>query len=505
MKQLRSAFFTLAIMALAMISSAAAFDFSEIEKQVVEYKLDNGLTIIMLPRHDAPVISFVTHVNAGCTDDPMGSMGMAHMFEHMAFKGTEEIGTTDIKKEKKWMAEEDRIFALIMEERTKGPLADSARLAALGEELATATDSAEQYVVTNEFSQIVSREGGVGLNAGTSMDYTQYYLNYPSNKLELWMAMESDRFAHPVLRELFNEKNVVAEERRSRITSSPSGKLFWGEYIGLAFNAHPYGKCLIGEMSEIQNYNRPTMMKQFETYYVPRNIAVGIVGDVDPDEVIRLAEKYFGKIKDRPEPPPLMIDEEYPFGMRQATIRDNSQPMFITGYRIPSVRHPDFVALDALASYLGSGRTSALYKDLVKEKKSAVSVSAFTGFPGRKYPTLFSIFCIPSNDFSNTDNEEIILAEIEKVRNELIPEEELAKIKAQAKAAFINTLGSNSGMASQLVSYYFYKGDWRELFKEIDRVNALTAEDIKRVAEKYLDPDKRVVAYLEKPVEDENN
>jgi len=486
-------------------ASSFAFDFAEIEQQVIEHKLDNGLTFIILPRHDAPVVSFVTHVNVGCSDDPMGSMGMAHMFEHMAFKGTRQIGSTDIKKESKWMEEEDRIFQLILDERAKGPLADSIRLAGLEEQLAAATDSALQYVVTNQFSQIAGREGGVGLNAGTSMDYTAYYISYPSNKLELWMAMESDRFANPVLRELFKEKQVVAEERRFRITSSPSGKLFWGEYIGLAYNAHPYGKSLIGEMSEIQNYNRPVMEHQFDKYYVPRNIAIGVVGDIDPDEVIRMAEKYFGRLKDRPAPRALMIDEEDPFGTRTSILHEKAQPMFITGYHMPSIKHPDFVALDALAGYLGSGRTSVLYKNLVKGQQSAVDVSAFVGFPGRKYPTLFSIFCVPSNDFTNTQNEEVILAEIEKVRTELIPEEELDKIKAQAKAAFINGLGSNSGMASQLAAHHFYMGGWREMFKELERVNALTTEDIKRVANKYLDPEKRVVAYLEKPEEEENN
>jgi len=504
MKHFRLVLFAFLI-PLIFAASAVAFDFSEIEKQVVEYQLDNGLTFIILPRHDAPVVSFVTHVNVGCADDPMGAMGMAHMFEHMAFKGTKEIGPADAKKERKWMQEEDRIFELILEERAKGPLADTVKLAALEEEMAAATDSALQYVVTNEFSQIAGREGGVGLNAGTSMDYTAYYISYPSNKVELWMAMESDRFANPVLRELFKEKQVVAEERRYRVTSSPTGKLFWGEYIGLAYNAHPYGKCLIGEMSEIQNYNRPAMQHQFETYYVPRNIAIGVVGDVDPDEIIKLADKYFGKLEDRPAPPRLMIDEEDPFGTRTSVLHENAQPMFITGYHVPSVSHPDFIALDALASYLGSGRTSVLHKNLVKEKKSAVDVSAFVGFPGRKYPTLFSILCVPSNDFTNVENEEIILAEIDRVRNEPIPEDELNKIKAQAKSSFINGLGSNAGMASQLAAYYFYKGDWRELFKELERVNELTAEDIQRVADKYLDPEKRVVAYIEKPVEDENN
>lgn len=479
-----------------------AFDFSKIENKVVEHTLDNGLTLLILPRHDAPVVSFVITVNTGCAEDPLGYMGMAHMFEHMAFKGTKEIGSKDLKTEMKWMAEEDRIFSLLFEERAKGDLADSARLAELEKQLDEAADSAKQYVETNEFARIVSREGGNGLNAKTSYDNTVYYINYPSNKLELWMAMESDRFLNPVLRELFKEKQVIEEERRFRVESSPTGKLFLNEFLGLAFNSHPYGKCLIGEMSEIRNYNRPVMQKRFGTYYVPRNMAIGIVGDVDPKEVIRLAKKYFGRLEDRPEPPPVMIDESKPYGVRKSVMTENAQPMFIMGYRVPSVRHTDFPALEALSAYLGSGRTSVLYKKLVKEKKSAVQVSAMVGFPAAKYPSLFGVYCIPSNERTNAENEADALTEIDRVRNELIPEEELEKIKAKAKAGFINGLESNSGLAEQLVYYQLTMGNWRELFKELDRFNALTTEDIMRVAKQYLDPNKRFVAYIEKPEDD---
>ncbi len=485
---------------LMVVSTAWAFDFSEIEDKISEYDLDNGLTIIVLPRHDAPVVSFVTIVNTGCADDPKGATGIAHMFEHMAFKGTEEIGSKDLKKEEKWMAVEDSIFQLILEERSRGDLADSTKLAELGEKMSVATDSAFSYSETNEFGKIVDRNGGVGLNAGTTFDRTAYYISYPSNKLELWMAMESDRFYKPVLRELFKEKQVVAEERRYRVESMPIGRLT-NEYLELAYKSHPYGEPLIGEMSEIQNYSRPVMMEQFKKYYIPRNMAIGIVGDVDPEEVYRLAKKYFGRLEDKPKPMELMIDEQPPFGVRTSTIVEKSQPMCIFGYQIPTVNHPDWKALQALASYLGSGRTSVLYKNLVKEKKSAVEVEAFTGYPGSKYPSLFSLFCMPSNESTDSANEAEILAEIEKVRTEPIPEKDLEKIKARAKASLINGLASNAGLASQLATYQLVYGDWRMLFKELDKFNALTTEDIQRVAEKYLDPEKRFAVFIEKPEE----
>jgi len=483
---------------LLTASAVFAFDFSKIENQVDEFELDNGLKFVVLPRHDAPVVTFVTLVNAGCADDPKGSMGMAHMFEHMAFKGTKEIGTKDINKEEEWMTKEDKIFNQILDERAKGLLADSTRLAELTAELDSATDSGFQYSETNEYGQIVDRNGGSGMNAGTSFDYTVYYVSYPSNRLELWMAMESDRFAEPVLRELFKEKQVVAEERRFRVESNPTGRLL-NEYLALAYKSHPYGRPLIGEMSEIQNYNRPAMRKQFSKYYVPSNMVVAIVGDVDPGEVKKLAEKYWGKLEAKPKPRSVMIDEPEPFGTRQVTLVENSQPMFVIGYHVPSRRHPDWAALDALSTYLGSGRTSVLYKKLVKEDKTAVQVASFVGYPGSKYPTMLTVLAVPSNESSNAENEKAVLAEIDKVRTELIPQSELDKIKAQAKAQLIGGLGNNAGLAQQLAVYQTVFGDWRQLFEELDKVNALTAEDIQRVAQKYLIDSERISAYLEKP------
>ncbi len=146
-----------------------------------------------MPRHDAPVVSFATIANAG-GDHPKGANGIAHMFEHMAFKGTKEIGTSDFKKESKWMTDEDKIYGMIRAEKEKGLRADSATLAGLDKQLQSASDSASQYIKVNEFGEIYNREGGVGLDAGTSYDFTVYHVSFPANRLELWMAAESDRF-----------------------------------------------------------------------------------------------------------------------------------------------------------------------------------------------------------------------------------------------------------------------------------------------------------------------
>ncbi len=490
----------LMFMLLGIFSAPSAFDFSSIESQVVEFSLDNGMKFIVLPKHDAPIAYFRLIVNVGGANDPNDASGMAHMFEHMAFKGTKEVGTTDYKKEKKWMDEEDRLARLILEEKAKRELADTTVLADLEKQLNLATDSAVQYIVTNEFSQIYESEGGVGMNAGTGYDWTVYIANYPANKLELWMAMESDRFINPVLREFYKEKNVIAEERRMGVESSPQGKLT-EEMRAAAFRTHPYGQTIVGSMSDIQNFYRPTAVEYFEKYYIPNNIVVSIVGDVDPNEVKRLAKKYFGEIPFAPKPKQVMTVEAPQVSNRTVIVKDKAQPMYWSSFNIPSANHPDMVALEALADYVGQGRTSLLYKNLVKEKKIAMQAQAFAGYPGSKYPTLFCIISIPSKDHTNDESDTEILKIIEQVKAELIPMEELEKIKARAKANLINELSNLNGFASGLTFQLAYneliRGDWRKLFGSLDEINALTPEDIQRVAIEYLDVNKRTLALLE--------
>jgi predicted Zn-dependent peptidase len=481
---------------LGIAMTAFSFDFSQVEKKVVEYNLDNGLKIIVLPRHDAPVVSFVTMVNVGNVDDPKGFTGISHMFEHMAFKGTKEIGTTDIKKEEKWMAEEDRIFGLIRAEKSKLNKVDSAKLADLDRQLQMAMDSSGQYVIPNEFDQIAKREGATNLNAGTGYDITVYYLNYPANRLELWMAMESDRLLNPVLREFYKEQQVVAEERRMRKESSPQGKL-QEELLSAAYKAHPYHYTLGGYMSDIQNFDRFTAAALYKKYYVPGNMVVVIVGDVNPDQVYTLARKYFGRIPAGPKPEPILTVEPPQGSERRVILREKSQPILFSVYHIPNAIHPDMPALDALADYLGQGRTSQLYTTLVKEQKIATMVMAFAGYPAVKYPTLFCVVSVPSKDHSNAENEVEIQKTIDKVKNELIPDEEVRKIKARAKASLINNLSSNSGLAMQLANYAIIAGDWHLLFHEMERVDAVTAQDIKRVANQYLNLSNRTIGLLE--------
>ncbi len=483
------------LLAILCAPAAFAFDFAEIEKTVSEHTLDNGLTILVMERHEAPVASFITYVDVGGVDDPKEYTGMAHMFEHMAFKGTHDVGSKDIETELTLMKVEDSLFYELRRERKKGALADSIRLSELERQFEEAIEEANDYVVPNEFDNVLERNGATGLNAGTGMDQTMYMMSLPSNRLELWFAMESARFKQPVLREIYREKQVIAEERRQTLENSPIGRAI-DVLKSTAFTAHPYGISIVGHASDIQNYSRDAAKAFYNKYYVPSNMILSIVGDVDPDEVFKLAEEYFGDIPYSPKPEAVATVEPEQKGERRAILEDPAQPFFAAAWHIPEYTHDDYPAIEALADYLGQGRTSLLYKNLVKEKKIAAQVGAFAGYPASKYPSLALVYALPAAKHSNEECEEQILAEVTKLQEELLPEEEVEKIKARAKANLINGLTSNVGMAMQLASAQNDWGDWRYLFKDLERINAVTAEDIQRVAKEYFKATNRTIVYL---------
>lgn len=494
-KSIRGLLLAAACLTLVLAASASAFDFTEVENSVVEHVLPNGLTILVVERHDAPVASFMTWANVGSVDDPKGYTGIAHMFEHMAFKGTTTLGTKDWKAEQKAIAVEDSIFMLLRSERTKGMWADSAMIAKLEKEYNDAREFSYSLVEPNEFGNIVEREGGVGLNAFTSSDQTAYFFSLPSNKAELWMAMESERFLNPVFREMYKERDVVAEERRMRTESNPIGRAI-EELLAMAFKAHPYGVPGVGHMSDIMYYSRMEAMAFFDKYYGPENLTVAVVGDVNSDDIIKLAEKYFGRIKRRQKPERIATFEPKQAGERREVMEDPAQPVYLAGWKIPEITNPDRVAIDMLMDHLGQGRTSMLYENLVKEKKIAIQVGAFSGFPGDKYPTLSLIYAMPAQGHTNDECEEEILAEIEKLKSEPIAVADVEKIKARAKASFINSINSNQGFSMQLCQMQQLFGDWRELFRQLDKINAVTADDLKRVANDYFVDQSRTVVMM---------
>ena len=275
------------LMAGCLCSIASAQEFQTIEKdfaqQVTVKKLPNGLTLIVCDRPEAPVFSFFTIVNAGSVQDPKGETGIAHMFEHLAFKGTKDIGTTDYPAEKIALAKVEQSYAAYDAEYRKRVGQDPARLKALKAQFDADTAAANKYVIPNQFTQIAEMNGATGINAETASDATEYFWSMPANRLQLWAYMESDRIANPVPRQFYKERNVVMEERRMRVDSNPIGFMI-EQFLATAYVAHPYRNPGVGWMSDVSQISATEANAFHKKYYVPSNIVVTVVGDVSCDE-----------------------------------------------------------------------------------------------------------------------------------------------------------------------------------------------------------------------------
>jgi predicted Zn-dependent peptidase len=483
------------LVGLGLGTQAVAIDLATFEKSITVDELDNGLTFVVYERPKAPVVSFFTHVDVGSAQEVPGITGLAHMFEHMAFKGTSRIGTSNYAAEKKALERVDRAYAALAAERHELDGPDPDDVSRLEAELKQAQDEADKHIVKNEFGEIVDRAGGVGLNAFTNADTTGYMFSLPANKVELWAYLESERFLDPVFREYYKERDVVQEERRMRTESQPIGRLV-EQFLTTAFVAHPYGQPTVGYMSDLKSITREDADEFFRTHYVPDNITIAIVGDVEADEVLPIVRKYFGRLEKRPPAPPLRTVEPTPIAEKTVRVPDPSQPVYIEGYMRPSARHADDAVYDAMADILSTGRDSRLYERLVRDEKVAAFAGAFNGFPGTKYPHMMLFFGMAAPGHSNEEIQASIRDEIERLKTEPVGGEELQKVKTRAKAGLVRSLASNSGLASNLATYQAQYGDWRELFRNVERIEKVTAEDIMRVAKDTFVPTNRTVGMI---------
>jgi predicted Zn-dependent peptidase len=285
------------------------------------------------------------------------------------------------------------------------------------------------------------------------------------------------------------------EERRMRVESQPVGKLV-SNMLSLAYRAHPYGREGIGWRSDLENLTRWDAQEFFEKHYVPEILTAVIVGDVDPNEAASWAETYFGRLPKRERAEPVLTQEPSQEGPRSSTIYAQSQPVLLIGYHKPSALHPDDAVFDAVQDILSGGRTSRIYRSLVQDKRISAGAGGFPGFPGNKYPNLFLFFSFPAPGHGNEENEKAMLEEIEKLKTELVTEEELSRVKARARADLVDGLDSNTGLASQLAAYEVLTGDWRNLFRRLEAIDKVSREDIQRVAKEYFIETNRSTAYL---------
>ena len=472
--------------------------------RVIEHKLANGLTILMVERHQTPVVSINITFGVGGVNEQAGQTGIAHLYEHMAFKGTRTVGTKDYGKEKPLLDELHRVGTLLDERQralakrsTPATTEEQAEVEALQKRVADLQAQAGQYVIGNEMALLYQRHGGVGLNASTGKDLTRYTISLPANRLPLWAAIEADRMANPVLREFYKERGVVMEERRLRNDDSPNGLLF-ETFTSAAFRAHPYGIPTIGWGSDILSLNPEETEAFFKTYYGPNNATIALVGDVNPKEVIALIENTFGRIPAAPQAPAIVTVEPEQRGERRVEVEFDAEPIVAIGYHKPSLGHPDDEVFDVIDEVLTDGLTSRLQTKLVREKRLAASVGSDANYPGVGAPNLFILTATPLAPHTAAEVEAALYEELDRLKTEPVPAKELEKILNNIDADMVRTLRSNGGLASQLALYKTVAGDWRHVLKSRDRVAAVTAADIQRVAKEYFTKSNRTVGTLVK-------
>jgi predicted Zn-dependent peptidase len=488
-------FLALALAAAAGLA-AQAQDLKSFEQRITTKVLPNGLTLIICERPEAPVFSYNTFIDAGDVDDPSGESGLAHMFEHLAFKGTSQIGTTDYSAEKVALAKVEAANDAYEAEYLKPVGRDEKKLADLKQAFIAAQNEAHRYVVPNQFTEVAEGNGAAGLNAETGLDETQYFWSMPENRLELWAWLESGRLSDAVPREFYKERDVVVEERRMRTDSNPIGRLV-EQFLATAYVAHNYGRSGVGWPSEVGQINATEAMAFHKKYYVGGDIVVTVVGDVNAKQDLPMLERYFSKVPAGSKPEDMTTVEPKQFAEKSVTIREQTQPFYIEGYHRPSYHDPDDAVYDAIQDIMSNGRVSRLYRSLVEEQQIAAEAQGFSPFPGDKYPSLFAFYAVPLPGHTPAQMRDAIHKEIDKLKSADVTDAELQMYKTRACADLLRGLADNQGLANALAEYQTRYGDWRELFLQLDKVDKVTKADIRRVANQIFIASNRTSAEID--------
>jgi predicted Zn-dependent peptidase len=483
-------------LAVMVLYGAKAQNLKSFEQKIATKVLPNGLTLIICERPDAPVFSYTTFIDAGDVNDPSGESGLAHMFEHLAFKGTSKIGTTDYAAEQVALAKVEAANDAYEAEYRKAVGRDQAKLDTLKKAFVEAQAEAEKFVIPNQFTDVAERNGAEGLNAQTGLDDTSYFWSMPENRLELWAWLESGRLSDVVPREFYKERDVVYEERRMRTDSNPEGRLF-EQFAATAYVAHNYGRSSIGWPSEVSQITATEAMDFHKKYYVGASIVVAVVGDVKASEAMPMLEKYFSKVPAGPKPEEMTTVEPKQFAEKTVTIREQTQPIYIEGYHRPDYRDPDDAVYDAISDIFSNGRVSRLYRSLVRDQQIAAEAVGFSGFPGTKYPSLFVFGAVPLPGHTPAEMRDAMHKEIEKLKTTDVSDDELQMYKTRTRADLLRGLADNQGLANDLAEYQTRYGDWRELFLQLDKVDKVTKADIRRVAAKVFVSSNRTSAEID--------
>lgn len=485
---------TLILLILVMITPPNLWSY-ELEKKVKKYTLDNGLKVLLLARHTSPTVSLYIRHRVGAVDEANGATGTAHLLEHLMFKGTESIGAKNYLAEKRILQQINQVGSRLDQEKMKEEGAGKKIMEELQIKLTELHRKHRPLTLSNEIDRLYTENGAVGLNASTGQDVTTYQVSLPANRIELWARIEADRMQYPVFREFYTERDVVMEERRQSVESDPEGKLM-EQFQAAAFQAHPYGRPILGWPSDMSFLNLDYTRDFFNRYHAPNNTVIAIVGDIDISATMKIVKKYFGGIK-RQKISAVHISAEPPQkGERRVEVSFSARQQLAIGYHKPTLPSFDDYVFDVIENILSQGRTSRLYKALVETKGLAESVQAKNGWPGVRYPNLFAIFATPRDPHTSAELEKEIYQEIESIKTEAVSSQEIEKTKNQLKADFIRGLASNSGLANKLSYYEMLAGDYRYLVNHINFIEKITPDDIMRVANKYLTKENRTVATL---------
>ena len=480
---------------LLLGSASIALASSSLEEKVVEYQLANGLKLLVVERHDTPVVSAYITIGVGSVHETSETRGVAHLLEHMLFKGTKTLGTSDYQREKDLLTQIEAVGSEIDRLKISNP-PDTDRLEDLRVQLKELQRVHHPLVVKDEFSRIYSENGGIGYNAFTSKDQTTYLISLPANKLELWAAIESDRLRNAVLREFYTEREVVREERRRSYESRPGGKLY-ETLLATAYRFHPYRNPVIGWDSDISNLTLAETRDFLQRYYAPINTVICLVGDVDFEQAVAMIDRYFGDIDSGTPVPPVAEVEPEPTGEKQIRIDFDAEPQMAIAYHKPTLPSREDYVFDLIDMLLSDGPTSRLYRSLVIEQQLAVSVATY-GAPGSRYPNLFVVSASPRFPHTVEEVEQAIYVELERLASAPVEKEELDRVRKRLRTDQLRHLRSNGGLARQLAYYQSIAGDWRYLV-EYDRVvSGITAEEVQQVAARYFSPTNRTVVVLSK-------
>ncbi len=499
--------------ALALAALCAGATAGAQQVPVEEVVLDNGLTLLLLPRPGDPNVAAGWVAKVGSVHERPGITGVAHLFEHMMFKGTATIGTRNIEQDLQIIAELDEVKAALRVE--EAALLEAERLGriddagdpvhrteghqALMDRFEALLAQQEELLVPEDFSRIYSGQGASGMNAGTSYDFTLYFVNVPANKLELWFWMESDRLVNPVFREFYAERDVVHEERRLRTDSTPTGK-FEEQFNALFWQSSPYSWPVIGWPSDLEGITRAEALEFFDLYYAPNNLTAALVGDFDPDEAKALAERYFGRLSRGDRPPPQPRTREMPqMSEKRMHAYAETNPQVVVRYHSVPDGHVDEPALVVLGQLLND-RTGRLYRALVEDQ--GVATQASGGQSGFKFEGMFELRGVAAEGHTPEEVEQALYAEMERLKTEPVDARELQKVKNQNAASNFRQLQGNFFLMYSMLMREAYRG-WETLNTDPPLYDAVTAEDIMRVAGTYFEPENRTVAIYYREESDE--